>query len=164
MSLEIRDIRVLGLDYRIGAKKGRGGRKGPKPYASLDVDYFDGADESRARADFDIIVLDGDREDGSFRIVLDVQVVAPKGPWVAGCVMGGSFRFTGGLPDEKLRDQFFYINCPAILFPFARETIADMTRRGGFAPLCLPPVNFIALAKARTKAKKPQTEAARPAH
>ncbi len=39
------------------------------------------------------------------------------------------------------------INCPAILFPFLRESVADITRRAGFNPLILPPINFVALAK-----------------
>ena len=39
------------------------------------------------------------------------------------------------------------INCPAILFPFMRECVADITRRAGFNPLILPPINFVELAK-----------------
>ena len=35
--------------------------------------------------------------------------------------------------------------CPNILFPFAREIIADLVTRGGFPQLLLAPVNFDAL-------------------
>ena len=35
--------------------------------------------------------------------------------------------------------------CPNILFPFAREVIADLVTRGGFPQLLLAPVNFEAL-------------------
>ena len=35
--------------------------------------------------------------------------------------------------------------CPTILFPFAREIIADLVTKGGFPPLLLAPVNFDAL-------------------
>lgn len=35
--------------------------------------------------------------------------------------------------------------CTNILFPYARETISDLTTRGGFPPLILSPVNFDAL-------------------
>ncbi len=35
--------------------------------------------------------------------------------------------------------------CMNILFPYARETISDLTTRGGFPPLLLSPVNFDAL-------------------
>lgn len=44
------------------------------------------------------------------------------------------------------------INCPAILFPFLREAVAEITRRGGFNPLMLPVINFVQSAKER-KAK-----------
>ena len=35
--------------------------------------------------------------------------------------------------------------CMNILFPYARETVSDLTTRGGFPPLILSPVNFDAL-------------------
>jgi preprotein translocase subunit SecB len=35
--------------------------------------------------------------------------------------------------------------CPNILFPFAREVVADLVTRGGFPQLLLAPVNFDAL-------------------
>ena len=37
------------------------------------------------------------------------------------------------------------IECPRILFPFARRIIADVTRDGGFPPLFLNPIDFVAL-------------------
>ena len=35
--------------------------------------------------------------------------------------------------------------CPEVLFPFARETIADLVTKGGFPQVLLAPVNFNAL-------------------
>ena len=35
--------------------------------------------------------------------------------------------------------------CPAVLFPYAREVVSELTVRGGFPPLYLAPVNFDAL-------------------
>jgi preprotein translocase subunit SecB len=37
------------------------------------------------------------------------------------------------------------IECPRLLFPFAREIIATTVRNGGFPPLLLEPVDFVAL-------------------
>ncbi len=37
------------------------------------------------------------------------------------------------------------IECPRILFPFARNVIAETTRQGGVAPLLLDPIDFSAL-------------------
>jgi preprotein translocase subunit SecB len=58
----------------------------------------------------------------------------------------GLFKFDR-LPEGALLKQLTSINCPAILFPYLRETIADMVRRAGFSPLHLNPVNFVELAK-----------------
>ena len=41
------------------------------------------------------------------------------------------------------------IECPRLLFPFAREIIATATRNGGFPPLLLDPVDFVALYRQR---------------
>ncbi len=48
------------------------------------------------------------------------------------------------LPKESLQ-PFLLIECPRILFPFARRIIADATRDGGYAPLLLEPIDFAAL-------------------
>ena len=69
---------------------------------------------------------------------------------------GGIFQFEN-IPEEKMLKQLASINCPAILFPYVRETIADLTRRAGFPPLHLNPINFIQLAREQ-EAK--QTQAA----
>jgi preprotein translocase subunit SecB len=37
------------------------------------------------------------------------------------------------------------IECPRLLFPFAREIVANAVRDGGFPPLLLQPVDFAAL-------------------
>lgn len=58
-----------------------------------------------------------------------------------------------GEPDQKILNTVSSINAPAIIFPYIRETIADITRRAGFPPLHLPPVNFVNLAKQAAAAK-----------
>jgi preprotein translocase subunit SecB len=37
------------------------------------------------------------------------------------------------------------IECPRLLFPFAREIVASSVRDGGFPPLMLDPVDFVGL-------------------
>ena len=39
-------------------------------------------------------------------------------------------------------EPLLHVNCPALLFPFLRRLIADLTREGGFPPLLLDPVDF----------------------
>jgi preprotein translocase subunit SecB len=41
------------------------------------------------------------------------------------------------------------IECPRLLFPFAREIVATSVRNGGFPPLLLDPVDFVALYQQR---------------
>jgi preprotein translocase subunit SecB len=49
-----------------------------------------------------------------------------------------------GVPPGQLQ-AVLAIHCPAVLFPYARETIADATMRAGFPPVHLAPINFEAL-------------------
>ena len=46
--------------------------------------------------------------------------------------------------DEQLH-PFLLIECPRMLFPFARRIVSDVTRDGGFPPLNLETVDFVAL-------------------
>ena len=48
------------------------------------------------------------------------------------------------VPDDQLH-PFLLIECPRILFPFARRIISDMTRDGGFPPLNIDTVDFVSL-------------------
>lgn len=49
-----------------------------------------------------------------------------------------------GVPAEHI-EPLILIDCPFVLFPFARRVIADVTRDGGFPPLMLDPIDFHAL-------------------
>jgi preprotein translocase subunit SecB len=60
---------------------------------------------------------------------------------------GGVFRIRN-VPQESL-NAVVMIECPRLLFPFAREIIATAVRNGGFPPLLLDPVDFVALYRQR---------------
>ena len=53
---------------------------------------------------------------------------------------GGVFHIEG-FPQEHMLPLLF-IECPRLLFPFARQIIADASRNGGFPPLMLDPIDF----------------------
>jgi preprotein translocase subunit SecB len=55
-------------------------------------------------------------------------------------IYGGVFR-VAGFPQEHMLPILF-IECPRLLFPFARQIIADATRNGGFPPLMIDPIDF----------------------
>jgi preprotein translocase subunit SecB len=56
--------------------------------------------------------------------------------------------FTVNVPKEHLQPVLL-IECPRLLFPFARNILADVTRDGGFPPLMLGMMDFAALYQAR---------------
>ena len=58
-------------------------------------------------------------------------------------VYAGLFRIQN-VPEEHLH-PFVLIECPRLLFPFARQILAEATRNGGFPPLMLDPIDFVAL-------------------
>ncbi|MEQ3745848.1 MAG: protein-export chaperone SecB [Henriciella sp.] len=55
----------------------------------------------------------------------------------------GQFQVQG-FPEADL-EPILLIECPRILFPFARRIIADISSEGGFPPLRIDPVDFAAL-------------------
>jgi preprotein translocase subunit SecB len=59
----------------------------------------------------------------------------------------GTFRMIN-VPQEQFQ-PLMLIECPRLLFPFAREIIASAVRNGGFPPLLLDPIDFVALYQQR---------------
>ena len=59
----------------------------------------------------------------------------------------GAFRIQN-IPPEQLQ-PIMLIECPRLLFPFAREIVATSVRNGGFPPLMLDPIDFVALYQQR---------------
>ena len=54
------------------------------------------------------------------------------------------------------------IECPRLLFPFAREIVSSVVQNGGFPPLRIDPVDFVGLYRQRMaemQAKQPQQSA-----
>jgi preprotein translocase subunit SecB len=62
-------------------------------------------------------------------------------------VFAGAFRIQN-VPAESLQ-PIVLIECPRLLFPFAREIVATAVRNGGFAPLLLDPIDFVNLYRQR---------------
>ena len=48
------------------------------------------------------------------------------------------------VPSEHI-EPLLMVDCPFVLFPFARRVISDLTRDGGFPPLMLDPIDFHSL-------------------
>lgn len=68
-------------------------------------------------------------------------------------VFAGMFRIQN-VPADSLQ-AFVLIECPRLLFPFAREIVATAVHNGGFPPLLLEPIDFVALYRQRLAATQP---------
>ena len=65
------------------------------------------------------------------------------------------------VPDEQMH-PFLLIECPRMIFPFVRRIVSDVSRDGGFPPLNLETIDFIALYRqelARRAASQPAAQA-----
>ena len=81
-----------------------------------------------------------------FEVTLHIEGKAESGGKVLfsfDLAYGGVFRIVN-VPQENLH-PLVMIECPRLLFPFAREIIATSVRDGGFPPLMLDPVDFVGL-------------------
>ena len=70
---------------------------------------------------------------------------------------GGTFQIEG-VPEEQMH-PFLLIECPRLMFPFVRRIISDVTRDGGFPPLNVDQVDFMALYR-QELARRAQAQAA----
>jgi preprotein translocase subunit SecB len=71
----------------------------------------------------------------------------PSTVFVAELTYAGVFTLNG-LPDNAI-EPVLLVECPRILFPFARNILSDVTRDGGFPPVLLQPIDFVALWQSR---------------
>ena len=75
-------------------------------------------------------------------------VPPPAGPvFIAELSYAGVFTLAG-VPDNAI-EPVLLVECPRLLFPFARNILADVTREGGFPPVLLQPLDFVALWQSR---------------
>lgn len=81
--------------------------------------------------------------DDEFEVALVVEVHAKNdaGPiYDVELVYCGVFRLRN-IPQNMLQPVLL-VDCPALLFPFMRRVLGDITRDGGFPPLMLDPIDF----------------------
>jgi preprotein translocase subunit SecB len=90
-----------------------------------------------------------------FEVELQLDAKATAGGKVlfaAELLYAGLFRLEN-FPANLLQAAAL-IECPRMLFPFARQIMADATRNGGFPPLMLDPIDFAAMYQKRMKAQQ----------
>ncbi|MFO1129145.1 MAG: protein-export chaperone SecB [Rhodospirillales bacterium] len=80
-----------------------------------------------------------------YEVVLQIESeckAADMTAFVIELAYGGVFSLN--VPEDSVR-QVLLIECPRLLFPFARHVVATATLNGGFMPLMLGPIDFAAL-------------------
>ncbi len=82
----------------------------------------------------------------SFEVVLSASADAKTDSgqvFLVELTYAGVFTLDG--VNEQQVAPILLVECPRLLFPFARAIIADATRDGGFPPLMIQPVDFARL-------------------
>lgn len=90
-----------------------------------------------------------------FEVGLRIMIDAKSGEatvYVVELVYAGIFQLRGMAGDQQ--QPFLLIECPRLLFPFARRIVADTTRDGGYQPLMLDPIDFASLYRAQLERQR----------
>lgn len=96
-------------------------------------------------ADYDVLLTLTARAEIDKNVVFNVELV-----------YGGVFRIQN-FPQEHMLPLLF-VECPRLLFPFARQIIADATRNGGFPPLLIDPIDFARMFQQRIAEERAKSQ------
>ncbi len=84
-------------------------------------------------------------KDTAYEVVLNMRAecrVEQKVAFIMELVYAGNFNVR--VPREQLQ-AVLLVECPRLLFPFARSILAEISREGGFPPVLLGPVDFVTM-------------------
>ena len=129
MSVLTQFIRDMSFE-NVMAQKGVSGEVQPDVNVQVNLDAQKRAQENQYQVSMKLVIDSSskDKETKLFLLELDY---------------GGIFHIEG-IPDDQLH-PFLLIECPRMLFPFARRIVSDVTRDGGFPPLNLENIDFVQL-------------------
>jgi preprotein translocase subunit SecB len=99
----------------------------------------------------------------NFEVVLEIRIDASrdKSPlFVTELSYAGIVTLADSV-DEGDAGHLLMVESPRLLFPFARNILADVTRDGGFPPLMLAPVDFAALYEQQKNQEAQETKPAK---
>lgn len=102
--------------------------------------------------------------DRTFEVSLRVQVDAKRKDvqiFLLELDYGGAFTIGQEVPEEYIR-PILMVECPRILFPFARNIVATTIQEGGYPALLLTPVDFADLYQRQLAQEEAQTQGAQP--
>jgi len=96
------------------------------------------------------------RDGGEYEVELKIEAKAERAGktlFALELAYAGIFR-AQNVAQETIH-PFIMIECPRMLFPFARQIVADTVRNGGFPPLMIDPVDFVTLYRERMAKQQP---------
>lgn len=125
------------------AQKGTGGEVQPDVSVQVNLDAKKRSAENQYEVVTKLTVESKNKDSGNVLFVLELEYV-------------GVFNIVG-VPEDQLH-PFLLIECPRMTFPFLRRIVSDVTRDGGFPPLNLDNIDFVAIY--RNELARRQQEAA----
>jgi preprotein translocase subunit SecB len=114
---------------------------------SMEIPHAPAIFLERESSQFDVQLntLANSISEGVFEVTVMSTVTCKIGEKVAYLIEvkhAGIFQ-AHNIPNEEI-EPLLAVTCPEIIFPYLREAVSEMTVRGGFPPLLLNPVNFLA--------------------
>jgi preprotein translocase subunit SecB len=129
------------------AQKGAGGDVQPDVSVQVNLDAKKRTAENQYEVVTKLTVESKNKEGGNVLFVLELEYV-------------GVFNIAG-VPEDQLH-PFLLIECPRMTFPFLRRIVSDVTRDGGFPPLNLDNIDFVAIYRNELARRQQEAAAAAP--
>ncbi|KIC20535.1 protein-export chaperone SecB [Leisingera sp. ANG-Vp] len=129
------------------AQKGSGGEVQPDVSVQVNLDAKKRSAENQYEVVTKLTVESKNKEGGEVLFVLELEYV-------------GVFNIAG-VPEDQLH-PFLLIECPRQTFPFLRRIVSDVTRDGGFPPLNLDNIDFVAIYRNELARRQQEAAAAAP--
>ena len=129
------------------AQKGINGEVVPEINVQVNIDGNKRPIEHQYEVIIKTKILSKTKEKGEPMFLLEVEY-------------GGVFHVEN-LPDEQLH-PYLMIECPRMIFPFLRRIVSDVTRDGGFPPLNLDTIDFMALYRNEVQRRVAEKEKEKP--
>ena len=117
--------------------------------------------EKQPEIDINIDVNADKLQDNTYEVTLTIKANAKRDKdtmFISEVIYAGIFSLGEAIPKEAVHPVLM-IECPRILFPFARSVLANITREGGFPPLSLNPIDFAGLYQQQLQAAQNEQQA-----
>ncbi|MBO9395333.1 protein-export chaperone SecB [Shimia sp. R9_1] len=128
------------------AQKGSSANPQPDVQVQVNLDAKKRAADNQFEVAIKLNITAKNKDDGAEMFILEMDYA-------------GVFHIEG-VPEDQLH-PFLLIECPRMLFPFVRRIVSDVTRDGGFPPLNLETIDFVALYRAEL-ARRAQEQSEQP--